>query len=122
MSIQERILKYEFDVLNIISKINDNIPKPHKIFRISKYNDGKTRRIKVCFDKSESAMMLLRNKEKIPDNIKILSDQTPAQQKYFHTIKEELTRRTQAGENNLTNKYINGVSTIIKQVSKNYSN
>ncbi|KAH9637817.1 hypothetical protein HF086_017595 [Spodoptera exigua] len=35
---QERILKDESDVLNVITSINSNITKPYKIFRIGKYS------------------------------------------------------------------------------------
>lgn len=117
---QERILKDESDVLNITTKVNENIPKPKKIYRIGKYDAGKMRKIKACYDTPEPAMLLLRNKEKLPDSIKIYSDQTPAQQKYFMAIKDELTRRTESGELDLTIKYINGVPSIIKQASKNF--
>ncbi|KAJ8712119.1 hypothetical protein PYW07_017322 [Mythimna separata] len=118
---QERILRDESDVLNITSKVSATIPKPNKIFRIGKYKAGSTRRIKVCYDAPESPMLLLRNKEKIPENIKIYSDQTPAQHKYFLAIKEELRQRAESGESDLTIKYINGVPTIIKQASKNFN-
>lgn len=114
---QERIRKDESAVLEITSKIT--VVKPIKIYRIGKYNAGKTRRIKVCFNTSEPAMLLLRNREKIPDNIKIFSDQTPAQQKYFQAIKNELTNRINKGESELTIKYINGIPTIVQQPSKN---
>lgn len=66
-----------------MSSITKDIPNPKKIFRIGKYNPDKTRRIKVCFDKPDPAMILLRNKDKTPNNIKLFSDQTPPQQKFF---------------------------------------
>lgn len=116
---QERMLKDENDVVNIISAACQGIAKPIKVYRIGKYNPGKNRRIKICFDKPEPALTLLRNKIKFPDNIKIYSDQTPAQQKYFQSVKDELTQRIKAGENDIIIKYINGVPTIVKSVSKN---
>lgn len=116
---QERIFKDESDVLNVITSINPNITKPNKIFRIGKYNIGKTRGIKVCFNNPDPVMLLLRSKGKLPDNIKFYSDQTPSQQKYFQTVKNELARRTEHGETDLIIKYINGIPTIIKQNSKN---
>ncbi|CAG4950241.1 unnamed protein product [Parnassius apollo] len=57
-STEERILKDEVEVLNITSIIEKDIPKPNKIFRIGKYNPGKQRRVKVCFDKPETAKVL----------------------------------------------------------------
>lgn len=119
---QERISKDESDVLRITACISENIPKPNKIYRIGKYNAGKNRRIKACYDNPEPAMLLLRNKGKLPENIKIYSDLTPAQQKYFQTIKEELTSRTKNGESDLTIKYVNGAPSIVKQTPKNSNN
>lgn len=118
----ERILNDETEVINIISSITKDITNPKKIFRIGKYNPEKTRRIKVCFEKSDPAMILLRNKDKIPNNIKLFSDQTPSQQKFFQRVKSELTQRTNNGEKDLTIKYINGVPSIIKSVAKNSKN
>ncbi|KAL0860156.1 hypothetical protein ABMA27_010463 [Loxostege sticticalis] len=120
-SAQERILKDESDVLKVASSVSKDIPKPNKIIRIGKYNPEKTRRIKVCFDRPEPAMLLLRNKDKLPEDIKIFSDQTPAQQKYFQSIKKELTRRLHSGESDITIKYINGAPTIVKSAPKNFS-
>lgn len=117
--VQERFSKDESDVLRITACINENIPKPSKIYRIGKYNAGKIRRIKVCYDNPEPAMLLLRNRGKLPENIKIYSDLTPAQQKYFQAIKDELASRTKNGETDLTIKYVNGVPSIIKQTPKN---
>lgn len=119
ISTQDRILKDESEVLNITTMIDKNLPKPNKIFRIGKYTPGKTRKIKVCFDKSEPVMLILRSKYKLPDNVKIFSDQTPAQQKYFMNIKDELTLRMKNGESDLTIKYINGIPNIVKSVPKN---
>lgn len=118
-STQDRILKDESEILGIASMIDKNFQKPKKIFRIGKYTPGKTRRIKVCFDKSEPAMLLLRSKDKLPKNVKIYSDQTPAQQKYFYKVKNELSLRMKNGESDLTIRYVNGIPSIVKSDPKN---
>lgn len=118
-STEERVAKDEAEVFNTTSIVSKDIPKPTKILRIGKYKPEKTRRIKVCFDKPEPAMVLLRNKAKLPPNIKIFSDHTPAQQKHFLAEKDELTRRKNNGEDDITIKYINGIPNIVKIVSKN---
>lgn len=116
---KERIEKDKAEVLNIISLVTKDIPKPVKIFRIGKYDAEKNRKLKVCFDNREPVMLLLRNKDKLPDNIRIFSDQTPAQLKYFLAIKDELTKRKNNGEDDITIKYINGTPKIVKVIPKN---
>lgn len=116
---EERISNDEAATINITSCVDKDIPKPTKILRIGKFNPGKNRRVKVCYDTPEPAKQLLRNKGKLPENIKIFSDQTPAQQKYMQDLKEELSRRQEDGEIDLTIKYIHGTPSIIKATSKN---
>lgn len=118
-NIQERHIQDENQVLQIISQIITNIPKPAKIFRIGKYSPGKSRKIKVCFDKPDTALLLLKSREKLPSNIKIFSDQTPAQLKYYLHIKEVLNHRIANGETDIKIKYVNGTPTIIKTLPKN---
>lgn len=120
-SAEERVSRDEADILKMTSQLNQDLPKPIKILRIGKYFPGKSRGLKVCYETAVPAKYLLRNREKLPENIKIFSDQTPAQQKYLKNLKEELIRRQNDGENELTIKYINGTPTIIKTTSKNYA-
>lgn len=116
---EERMSQDEFDVLNVIASLSTDIPKPIKVVRLGKYNSGKSRNIKVYFDTNGPTKTLLRNKDKLPKNIKIYSDQTPAQQNYLKKLKEELKCREDKGETDLTIKYISGTPTIIKVPSKN---
>lgn len=116
---EERILKDETDVLNITTMVSKELPKPFKILRIGKYSSERNRLIKVCYETSGPAKQLLRNKEKLPADIKIFSDQTPAQQKYLKNLKEELVRRQNNGDTELTIKYVNGTPSIIKTSPKN---
>lgn len=116
---EERISKDKLDILNITRLIYPDIPIPTKIMRIGKYNPTKSRKIKVCYTAQEYAKQLLRNKNKLPGNIKIYSDQTPAQQNYLQNLKAELARRTNDGESDLTIKYIKGTPTIVNITQKN---
>lgn len=104
----------EIEVLKITSSIDPNIQKPVRIFRIGKYNPQRSRSLKVCFDSPIPVKILLRNRDRIPENLKIFSDQTPAQQKYLTKLKEQLASRKSNGEDDLTIKYINGTPTIVK--------
>lgn len=116
---EERIPKDEASVLDVMSLLITDIPKPTKVFRIGKPKLGKNRSIKVCFDAPGPAKQLLRNKGKLPDGIKMYSDQTPAQQNFLKTLKDELRRRENNGETGFTIKYINGTPAIVKEAPKN---
>lgn len=99
---------------------SDKCPNIMKCWRLGKYNPGKTRLIKVCLESQETALFLLRNKDKLTNqNISIFSDQTPSQQKYLQEIKSELNRRQENGESDICIKYVKGIPTITKTHSKN---
>ncbi|XP_060809995.1 uncharacterized protein LOC132904087 [Amyelois transitella] len=117
---EESLIKDEAVVFSTISMISSDIPKPFKLFRIGKPRPGKNRSIKVCFETPEPAKQLLRNRSKLRDGVKIFSDQTPSQQNYMKNLKEELRRRQDEGETDLTIKYINGTPAILKN-SKNFN-
>lgn len=116
----ERASNDEADVMQITRSIVLDTPQPLKVIRIGKYNDNKIRRVKVCYESKYSAKQLLRNRSKLPEHIKIYSDQTPAQQKYLQNLKKELASRASDGEANLTIKYINGIPNIVKENPKNF--
>ncbi|CAH2087661.1 unnamed protein product [Euphydryas editha] len=116
---EERKSKDETDVLNVISLLGVDIPKPASIFRVGKLNPKRSRKVKVCFETLGPAKTLLRNKEKLPRDIKMYSDQTPAQQNFLQTVKNNLKLRQEKGETGLTIRYINGTPTIVKVSPKN---
>ena len=118
-NIKERYINEESEVIKIITSLKNDISKPEKFFRLGKYNPEKPRKLKVCFANPEQTTYLLRNKDKLPANVKFFSDQTPTQYKYLTYVKDELKRRTANGETNLTIKYIQGTPTIINKESKN---
>lgn len=112
----ERREKDKLEAERIIDFIYPNCPKPIKIIRIGKYDESKTRPIKLCFDNQETAKNILRNKINLKeDSIRIYSDQTPYQQKLMLNLKTELKRRLENGETNLTIKYIKGIPKIVTQ-------
>lgn len=116
---EDRLSRDEADVFRTISLVCTGIPKPSKVFRIGKLQPGRNRSIKVCFETTEPAKKLLRNRNKLQTGLKIFSDQTPIQQNFMKNLREELRRRQENGETNLTIKYINGTPTITK-IAKNY--
>ncbi|KOB52055.1 Uncharacterized protein OBRU01_26595 [Operophtera brumata] len=58
------------EVNQVLKAIVPDCIQPKKVFRLGKYTDGKPRPIKACFETSEIAKSILRNKSKtIPPTI-----------------------------------------------------
>ncbi|KAL4720609.1 hypothetical protein ACJJTC_009259 [Scirpophaga incertulas] len=70
-------------IITITNQLVEGCPKPEQVFRLGTENETQHRKTKVCFNSSEIVKLLLRNKHKLPQGIKMFSDQTPAQSKYF---------------------------------------
>ncbi|CAH2093989.1 unnamed protein product [Euphydryas editha] len=100
-------------------KAATELPKPIRVTRIGKYIPGKNRRVKVCYDAPYPAKCLLRNKDKLPEHIKIFSDQTPTQQKYLKSLKEELEEPIRKGEA-LTETWIHSEAQALELQLDNY--
>lgn len=99
------------------------IVNPSKISRIGKSNGQRPRLLKVVFENPAVARSVLKGKIKLRgskfDKVLIQDDKTKAQRDYLTAKREELNRRTQGGEPNLTIKYVSGVPEIITVASKN---
>ncbi|CAH2098604.1 unnamed protein product [Euphydryas editha] len=117
---EERLSYDTEEVMKIMKMAVPDCTKPIKTIRIGKYNPDIPRPIKIILPTSEAAKSILRNKSKIKvNNIKLYSDETPYQQKYRNNLRNELKRRLEGGEKDLTIKYINGVPKITKIQPKN---
>ncbi|KAL0819432.1 hypothetical protein ABMA28_007537 [Loxostege sticticalis] len=97
-----------------------NVRRIHDIEEFTKlatsviYVPGKNRPLKISFNKNDTPKLLLQNRAKFPDTVKIYSDQTPTQKQYLQSVKEELKRRLDEGEKDLIIKYIKGIPSIIE--------
>lgn len=113
----------EIEIAKIVKMVVPDSAKPLRIFRLGKLNTDKNRPIKVCFESQDSAINILKNKNNINHNstVKIYSDQTPCQREQLKKLKDELGRRSENGEKNLSIKYIKGIPKIIA-LSKNSKN
>lgn len=106
---------YDMEMITQIATVlYENCPKPVNCIRLGKYNPGKDRPVKVCYDNTHIPILLLRHKSKLPENVMIYADQTPAQKIYLQSIKDELKKRKDSGETDLIIKYIKNKPTIIK--------
>lgn len=106
-------------VMKSIKTIYDNCPMPIFTVRIGKYQYGKNRPIKVCFESSNTVKHIFKNKSKLGKDFRIYADQTTSQQNYLKYLKDELLRREKEGESDLTIKYINGNPKIVQKYTKN---
>lgn len=103
----------EEEVMTVIRLLHEDAPTPLKTIRLGKYTPNKSRPVKVFFENTETPKHLLRNKAKLPENIQVYSDQTPSQKKYLQSVKEELKKRMEQGEQDLIIKYKKGIPTIV---------
>lgn len=116
-------LSYDMnEVVKILELVNPGCNKPIKTIRLGKFDTNKARPLKVCFASAEEAKTILRNKTKITNetnNIKCYYDQTPCQKKMMENTRNELKRRKDAGEQNLTIRFIRGIPKIVQEQPKN---
>ncbi|KAF6203362.1 hypothetical protein GE061_003780 [Apolygus lucorum] len=85
-----------------------------RFFRIGRVNQDKVRPLKVIFDSPSTATKVLAtNRATHPRLLSISSDKTPTQQAYLTKLRNTLKSRMEAGENNLTIRYVSGVPRIV---------
>lgn len=98
----------------IVTEIINTVTAPKVIgimkkMRLGKLRDNKPRLIKIVFKSHEDALLVLRNKSKLPVNqypqIKMKNDLTPLQMQENAAIFKEFTSRKAAGES-ISIKYI----------------
>ncbi|KAL0852557.1 hypothetical protein ABMA27_016976 [Loxostege sticticalis] len=120
LELQERSEGAKNLVVTGITEINDknyNTRGNHDIeefMNLVTYIPGKDRPLKICFDDGVTPKLLLKNKAKFPENMRIYYDQTPAQKNHLQTVKNELKKRLENGETDLIIKYIKGIPRIVK--------
>lgn len=106
-------------VLNVIADNNRDKFEPQSFRRLGKVGNvsGKPRPLRVSFNDRQTVINILRNKHKLRvsqlfKNITVKDDQTPYQLNLLKEVRSQLNQRTEAGEKNLTIKYIGGVPKV----------
>lgn len=118
---KDRISHDAKEVQTIIKELATNNVTPIKTMRLGKYVSGKNRPIKVLFNSAEIPKEIFRKKSKLSKkDIKIFSDQTPAQQSHMIELKNQLSKRQENGETDLTIKFIKGQPKIVT-ITKNFT-
>lgn len=111
------------EIKKVLKSIIPDCAEPVKIIRLGKYDVKKTRPIKACFATSESPRLILRNKSnatKGTTRIKFFSDETPYQKKAMQNLRDDLKQRVEAGEKDLTIKFIKGVPKVTTITASKY--
>lgn len=98
---------------NMLNEI-PSMPQALSASRIGKSRDNLSRPIKITFASREEVITIFKNKQFfIQKNLKITNDQTLQERNYLNLLRNQLKLRVEAGDKNLTIKYINGSPKII---------
>lgn len=99
----------------LLSVVPDIDTSNIKITRLGRVGNN-PRPLKIILEDSTQALQVLKSKAVIinrNNNIKISDDKTPSQREYLNNVRLALKRRIDAGEQDLTIRYIKGVPTIV---------
>lgn len=86
-----------------------------KVFRVGKVAPNKNRLLKIILKSRHDAIAVLKNRENIPQGVKVFADQTKKQRDYYLSIKSQLEERMAAGDTTKTIRFINNVPTIVNK-------
>lgn len=110
------------NILNVVSPEVDVSLSNDKISRLGKKdgNSSKPRPVRVTLPSSVIVSKILRNKNKLKNdnthkNIFLKNDETPYQRQLLNTARDNLRRRINEGESNLTIKYVNGIPIVTEK-------
>lgn len=118
-NVPESDAKQEVDVVNDILEVIDPaaIAHPENVRRLGVKHGNQPRLLKVDLKSAELVKIVLRKRSMLKKteykNIMVHEDRTPAQNKYFKDLKQEIKLRQDRGELNLGIKYTNGIPSIV---------
>lgn len=89
-------------------------------FRLGKRSRDKSRPLVICLPSESAALHIFKNfkQDDVPDTLQGMSlshDRTPRERKHLEQLRASLKSRLEAGEVNLTIKYINGSPKIVSK-------
>ncbi|KAK9751446.1 hypothetical protein QE152_g4999 [Popillia japonica] len=87
--------------------------------RLGKYQQAKKRPIKITLPSEQDVHAIIKNTKKLSQsrvfqNVVVNTDRTPKQLQYYKDVKKLLQERIDAGEQNLTIRYINSIPRIVR--------
>ncbi|KOB55113.1 Uncharacterized protein OBRU01_25821, partial [Operophtera brumata] len=102
---------------NIIVILKDALSinaKVAKVMRLGKLFTGKVRPVKVILESSQVVKEILKNKNKLPENVRVYNDQTPTEKNVLKELSQELVRR----KDNDLNEKVNNLGKEMKSELK----
>lgn len=113
---RDKEVRIEHDIKQVQNALTD-IPEsetPVAVFRLGKLKqDSLPRPLKIIFRKKNAAINILKNNNKLRSGISVKNDLTPYQREYLKNLREALKQRIEAGETDLTIKYVNNTPKIV---------
>lgn len=115
----ERNLNDQTSVTEILNEVFPSASNEiSKVIRIGKYEDGKNRPVKLCFNNDNIVRSTLKHASKLKysshyKHISLSYDRTPAQLKYYNTLKDQLIKEQANSTDQLKIKFIRGVPKIV---------
>lgn len=114
------------DKITVKKLLADTLPGNNlnvtSVQRLGKFTTGASRILKVRFGCADDALLLLKNRARIPNDtyptIKIKNDLTPMQQKELTMLYKEMDQRKKNGETNLMITYFNSIPKITKRTEQ----
>ncbi|CAH1953546.1 unnamed protein product [Acanthoscelides obtectus] len=112
----------ESDKTVVVNLLREAVPDVRltniKVMRLGMFCGTKVRPIKVILDSYDSALQVLVNAKKLKSSdtfkhVNIVQDRTKRQMEHYKSIRTELARRHEAGDNNCRIKFINNVPRIV---------
>ena len=108
-------------VANVLKAVNSKAT-PITFFRFGKPHSKFPQQIKVVLPSEYDAKQILKNKRKLLETnatkkLSIIDDKTPHQRKYLAKLRKTLETRKNAGETELTIKYVHGNPKIVSTES-----
>lgn len=112
----KQVVDDKAEIQKILIEIGLQNITPKLTFRFGKASTG-PKPLKVIFSSSSDAMEVLKAKSRLTSSqykaVTMKSDLTPRQIQHLSTLRKELQKRTDEGEDNLTIKYIRKVPRIV---------
>lgn len=91
-----------------------NFEAPVATIRLGKPNrNGSPRPLKVIFANKKAAITVLKNSGKLPNNVSAKNYLTPYQREFLKKLRDDLEKRIENGEPDLTIKYVNNTPKIV---------
>lgn len=124
---EQELKRADADAVDAVLRAVDSTAVPRQIIRLGRTSSGERPPLmKVVLGDEMEARDVLRKKGRIlkyPElrSVKITDDKTPFQLKHLGELREEMQRRSAAGECDLTIKYVRGSPEIVKStIPKKY--